>query len=522
MTESRQPDSFEPDPQSVALFASVPEFDLTAFTLPATSGSRGKRAGRVRSTFSMGRGAEALQRVTGENAQPTPGPRPAAGWGEGGVNWAQVAKLRESASRRWAQLLRDNPPADDVAREALGREAIEDVLSDTARERMVDGLTLPHSEREVLTKALSDALFALGRFQPLVERDDVENVLIQGTSTQVELIDGTRVSVESVTETDDELITVLQDMAARAEPARAFSQAAPSLHLDLNGARLAATAFVTDRPIVVIRRHRLIRVTLDDLVAVETMDPVLASFLAAVVRSRMSVVVSGEMGDGKTTLLRALCAEIPVREVVGTFETEYELMLHKLDENRLVFAWQSRPGSGERGPDGRPVDEYTLAACMWDSFRFSLNRQVVGEVRGAEVAVMIKAMESGGGSLSTTHSRNASDTIEKLVSCAMEAGQARETAVSKLSRVIDVVVQMRTVYSTDADGTSRKRRIVDEVLAVTPGEKTLGYSLDPIFTRNGDDPARPNVLPSQFEHLAQYGFDVAGFRQQARHLGGAA
>jgi pilus assembly protein CpaF len=81
---------------------------------------------------------------------------------------------------------------------------------------------------------------------------------------------------------------------------------------------------------VVIRRHRLRRVTLDDLVSRGAMTPLAASFLAAAVRARRSIVVAGAQGAGKTTLVRALCAEIPKHEAIGTFETEYELHLHEL------------------------------------------------------------------------------------------------------------------------------------------------------------------------------------------------
>ena len=65
--------------------------------------------------------------------------------------------------------------------------------------------------------------------------------------------------------------------------------------------------------------------------------------------------MTGAQGAGKTTLVRALCAEIPTHEAIGTFETEYELHLHELPEQHpIVFAWEARPGSGERGPGRAP------------------------------------------------------------------------------------------------------------------------------------------------------------------------
>ena len=84
-------------------------------------------------------------------------------------------------------------------------------------------------------------------------------------------------------------------------------------------------------------------------------------------------------------------------------------------EDALVFAWEARPGSGERGPDGRQAGEFTLSEALFDSFRFNLSRQIVGEVRGHEILAMLKAMESGAGSISTTHAPSAEGAIGKLV-----------------------------------------------------------------------------------------------------------
>ncbi|NHA01188.1 Flp pilus assembly complex ATPase component TadA [Nocardioides sp. W3-2-3] len=97
--------------------------------------------------------------------------------------------------------------------------------------------------------------------------------------------------------------------------------------------------------------------------------------------------------------------------------------MHELvDRHKIVHAWEHRPGSGEVGIDGRQAGEFSLEEAIHHSFRFNLARQIVGEVRGPEVWNMLKAMESGPGSISTTHARSAVHTIEKLVSCAMEKG----------------------------------------------------------------------------------------------------
>ena len=189
------------------------------------------------------------------------------------------------------------------------------------------------------------------------------------------------------------------------------------------------------------------------------MTPTAASFLRAAVRARRSIVVAGAQGAGKTTLVRALCAEIDAMEAIGTFETEYELHLHELGRHKVVHAWEARPGSGERGADGRQAGEFTLDEALVDSFRFNLSRQIVGEVRGKEIWAMIKAMESGTGSISTTHAADAVAAVRKLVTCAMEAGPhvTQGLATSKLAATVDLIVQLSMETKAVPGGAQRTR-----------------------------------------------------------------
>ena len=64
---------------------------------------------------------------------------------------------------------------------------------------------------------------------------------------------------------------------------------------------------------------------------------------------------------------------------------------------------------------------------------------------------MIKAMESGTGSISTTHASDAVAAVRKLVTCAMEAGPhvTHELATSKLAATIDLIVQLDLRTTTD-------------------------------------------------------------------------
>ena len=252
------------------------------------------------------------------------------------------------------------------------------------------------------------------------------------------------------------------------------------------------------------------------------MTPVAASFLRAAIRARLSVVVSGAQGYGKTTMARALCGEFDPLEAIATFETEYELGLHEMPERHaIVHAWEARTGSGERGPDGKMTGEFTIAEALYDSFRFNVGRQIVGEICGAEVWPMIKAMESGSGSISTTHSADAEGAMRKLITCAMETGPqvTHELATRKLSETIDLIVQLDMDHDTRPDGTTRRRRWISEIVAISPGEKEKGYAATTVFADAGGRAALAHTLPDELRRLEARGFDLAGFLTEARTNG---
>ena len=145
-------------------------------------------------------------------------------------------------------------------------------------------------------RAVMAALFGLGRLQPLVDDPAVENIEVDGhDSVWVSYADGHDQPGPPVADSDEELIEILQLLAACTGSAeRTFSSAHPSLHLRLDdGSRLAAMAWTTPKPHVVIRRHRVRDVDLDDLVRLGTLDTALAAFLRAAIRAGKNTVVTG-------------------------------------------------------------------------------------------------------------------------------------------------------------------------------------------------------------------------------------
>ncbi|WP_433274012.1 CpaF family protein [Pseudonocardia xinjiangensis] len=394
-------------------------------------------------------------------------------------------------------------------------------LDTEARRRIAHGeLQLdPRVERSVV-QTVENTVWGLGRIQALLDVPDVEDIHITGCDVPVlRMTDGSvRTADGPVADSDADLVQQLQYIAAHhGSTERAFSPAQPCLNMQLpDGSRLAAMRDVVPRPIVTIRKHRLVDVCLRDLVRLETVSPTLARFLAALVTARLSILVTGTPASGKTTLLRALAREIDPRERFATLETEFELNLHRLPNRPpLLYAAECRSGSTERDPaTGRPAGEMTLSDLLHQTLRMSVTRVLVGEVRGEEALPMLEAMNAGmPGSMCTLHAGSASEAFERLVTATMKgAGSGwSDSFVTRLAaQGIDYVVHMRQALAPGG----RRTRVVSEVAEVTSLGENGGVAMNRVFaaTDTGDPRARFQLLPQDRRPFEEAGIDL-GFLQ---------
>lgn len=385
-----------------------------------------------------------------------------------------VRDVRAVVAARLAERLQTQRIDAPEARRELARSLVAAELGERARDRVRRGEDPWPLETELATgRAVMAALFGLGRLQPLIDDPAVENIEVDGHDrVWVSYADGRIVRHAPVADSNDELIEVLQLLAARTGTAeRTFSSAHPALHLRLDdGSRLAAVAWTTQRPHVVIRRHRVRDVDLDDMVTLGSLDTVLAAFLRAAVRAGKNVVVTGLQNAGKTTLVRALANEFDPMERFATIEKEYELHLHDLpDRHPRVVAMEAREGSAELDALGRRAGEVTMTELVTTALRLNLRRIIVGEVRGAEILPMLEAMSTGDGSLCTLHARSAHHAVDRIVTLCLSAGvhMTDTFAYRLLAGSVDFLVHIELV---DEPTPGKRQRFVSQVVRSTGSE----------------------------------------------------
>ena len=358
-----------------------------------------------------------------------------------------VRRLREEVADVLARQRRDDaaaglPPMSSEDERQFARAVIARVLDAHARGEMASGRTPPTpQDEEEISAGIHAALYGVGRLQPLLDDPDVENVDINGfDNVFVQYGDGREERWGPVADSDDELVELVQILGAYSGlTSRPFDSANPQLDLRLpDGSRLSAVMDVCSRPSISIRRARLSRVHLDDLVRFGSVTPDVAAFLSAAVAARKNIMIAGATNAGKTTLLRALANEIAPGERLITVERALELGLGEFpDLHPNVVSFE------ERLPNSEGNGAIQMAELVRRSLRMNPSRVIVGEVLGDEIVTMLNAMSQGNdGSLSTIHANSSIEVFNRISTYAIQSVERLpvEATMMLIAGAIDFVV----------------------------------------------------------------------------------
>lgn len=431
------------------------------------------------------------------------------------VDWVTVNRLRQSVAERLTeetgQLAAGGTPLAVADVRMLGRSLIAGELADHVTSLVHAGHPAPSiAEEDTLADAVFAAIFGLGRLQTLVDDPQVENIDVDGFDrVWVSYADGRIEPGPPVAESDAELVETIQSYAAYTPGAssREFSTARPLLNLRLpDGSRLAAWVGLSTRTGLTIRRHRLTDITLADLQQLGAIDAALAGFLAAAVKARKNIVVTGGLNAGKTTLLRALAAEFDPLEKVVVIEKEAELGLDRLPHrHRRIVALEAREANAEG------AGEISLATLMTHALRMNARRILIGEVRGDELIPMLTAMGSGNpGSLCTLHANSSAAAAGRMVAIGLTAPQQlpADATHALIADAVDFVVHLQLVDPNIATG----RRVVASVREICGLGENGRITSNEIFAPGADGRARPAVIPQCLPDLT-----AAGLNPQLLH-----
>jgi pilus assembly protein CpaF len=258
---------------------------------------------------------------------------------------------------------------------------------------------------------------------------------------------------------------------------RRLDDAAPYVDAALpDGTRLhAMLPPLVAHPTISLRVLARRRLSMADLAALGAISGDVAELLHAVVSARLTVLISGGTGTGKTTLLAALLGTVDVNDRIITIEDAAELAI----DHPHVVSLLARSANVER------AGAIELRELVRQALRMRADRLVVGEFRGAEIVDLLAALNTGhAGGAATVHANSVMDVPARLVALAALGGLSAEVLAAQAASALDLLVHIRR----SRDGL----RQLDQIALWPRRDAAIGPQL--VWTRDGGPgPAAPDL-----------------------------
>ncbi|MDD4900235.1 MAG: ATPase, T2SS/T4P/T4SS family [Candidatus Omnitrophica bacterium] len=334
------------------------------------------------------------------------------------------------------------------------REKTEGIISTSLAEET--GVFLSSFDvRKRLVKEIADEALGLGPLEDLISDPGISDILVNNKNQiyveregKLELSTKRFLSNEQVRQIIERIIAPL---------GRRIDELVPMVDARLpDGSRVNAIIppLVLTGPTLTIRKFGRERLTIDDLLKLNSLTKPMSDFLEAAVRVRKNIIVSGGTGSGKTTVLNVLSTFIPANERIISIEDAAELKLKQEHWVRLEARPSNIEGKGE----------ISIRDLFRNSLRMRPDRVLIGECRGEESLDMLQAMNTGhDGSLTTIHANSPADVLTRLDSMILMSGV--ELPIRAIREMVASAINLIIHTARLSDGT-RKITQITEVMGL--------------------------------------------------------
>jgi pilus assembly protein CpaF len=311
---------------------------------------------------------------------------------------------------RTARMSQIDPSAAGRMPRSTLKAEIAKLVSEIATEQRIQLNVL---EESALAAELTDDMVGLGPLEPLLDDDEITDVLVNGP---FDVFVERRGKLERTTarfRDAQHLVSVAQRIAAAI--GRRIDTASPMVDARLaDGSRvnIVLAPLVLNGGSISIRKFPKRSVTMETMVRQGNLSVEMARVLQIAARCRLNILIAGGTGSGKTTLLNAVSQYIDRTERILTIEDAVELRLLQPH----IVQMETRPPNIE-GAGHIPQRE-----LLRNALRMRPDRIIVGEVRGPEAFDMLQAMNTGhDGSMSTVHANSPRDALYRIENMVMMA-----------------------------------------------------------------------------------------------------
>lgn len=323
---------------------------------------------------------------------------------------------------------------------------------------------IPYKKIILIAEQLSTEIAGYGPLDKYLNDPEITEILIEKFDKIVIEKDGFLYETGDSFGTEEDLRLVVERIIMPL--GRRLNWASPTVDARLpDGSRVCAVIppIAVDGTQIAIRKFKP-DISIDKLIEYGALNEGIKNALIKCVSARLSILVSGGTGSGKSTFLNALSGFINSNLSIITIENPIELQF----DHPRVRRWEARPANIEG------TGEISIRHLVITALRSRPDIIIIGEVRGAEAYDLMQALNTGhDGSMSTLHANSPEEAVKRLVSMVASARELTSDLVpSYVAGGIDIIVQL----SRMADG-SRKLVAIHEVI----GEKDNSIITNPLI-----------------------------------------
>jgi len=382
-------------------------------------------------------------------------------------------------------------------------ELVKQVTAYVANYVRTEKISLNQRELEIFSEEIIDEMTGYGPIEPLLKDPTVTDILIN--THKLCFVERFGKLYETKVHFKDEahLLRIVGKIVAGV--GRRIDESSPMVDARLpDGSRVnvAIRPIAIDGPLVSIRKFAERAFNMERLVEVGTIRQQIVDVLKAAVRGRISLIISGGTGSGKTTMLNALSNYIPNDERLITIEDAAELQLQQAHVGRL----ETRP------PNAEGKGEIRQRELVKNALRMRPDRIIIGECRGEEAFDMLQAMNTGHeGSMTTVHANSPRDALKRLEQMVTMA-QMTTTVGSirgQIASAVTIVMQLQRL----PDG-KRKLTSVSEITGME-GETIQMQEIYRFVKESTDDAGNihgtfraTGLRPNFLRELKAYGIEL--------------
>lgn len=299
-----------------------------------------------------------------------------------------------------------------------------------------ENIILKQHEKRRLTTDVMAELLGFGPLEPLLGLDGVDQILVNGPKDIFIVRQGQHRRAEAAFEDDAHLGRLIARIATLT--GQDWDQDSPVVETEMadgTHVHIMLSAAAANGPLLTIKRAAAPDYTIELLCGTKMVAGEIVDFLQAAVTARLNIVITGQPGTGKTTLLRALCSFIPTNERIVTIEQRAELHL----DRDQVIAMETRPATGGEKSD---ISAETLIMA---TSRMRPDRLILGSIEGNEAFAWLQLINAGlDGSMTTCNGKNAQDLLQRIELMALLGGPMtpRHHIRSQIVTAVDLIVHL--------------------------------------------------------------------------------